>query len=188
MDSAEELSTYTYKAPSTDPGQADVPTSPLHQQIQKRIDEDNNKIIDNVSSHYDVFVSENGTVTIYHNTQAIEDSNLTSEKSFDFKDMVDRLKAANTSEEAFRNAVIQVARAKTPLGEDEFLEFVKYRDVDGIEEAIVRNILTWETPKDVQIGIKAQNAVVSVLLGNGIDQSQYPEDIQSFIADVIDIK
>ena len=104
-------------------------------------------------------------------------------RNIEFVDKVEKLKAANTSDDNFRRALSELSqRIGFPIE-----EYVKYRDLDGIEEAIARNLQT--IPNEyIENGIKVRNAVVSILLGNKLDPKDFPFNFKEFEKDILDLK
>lgn len=187
-DALENMSTLDevnqYISSTTDAGGHDDPVNtPLFKQIQDRLKEDERKIVDSVSSHYDVFVEDNGKVTIYRNLQAIQDST----SAVNTKQTADKLRLANTSEESFRNELARLAQ-NTPGFPVE--DYIQYKDVDGVYEAIARNLANWTKGQSVRNGIKTQRAAIAILTGKGdqLNPAEYPANFAQFYQDMLDIK
>jgi hypothetical protein len=95
-----------------------------------------------------------------------------------------KLKAANTSDEAFRNKLIEMSSAIPDFPVE---DYVKYREVEGIEEAIARKLLSFKG-QSIQNGIKVRNAVISILLGNQLDPRDFPNNFEQFKDDILKVK
>ena len=94
MSTLDEVNAYILQQTESAAPTADPVGIPMYQKIQDRLNEDSRKIVDRVSSHFDIIVEDGDKVTIYKNLQAIKDSS--SEAAT--KNISDQLSAANTSE------------------------------------------------------------------------------------------
>ena len=157
-------------------------TIPLHKRVQDTFNKEQENIVKSISTHFDIIVDDGTTRDIYVNEEAVYSSKK-DYRNIEFVDKVEKLKAANTSDDNFRRALSELSqRIGFPIE-----EYVKYRDLDGIEEAIARNLQT--IPNEyIENGIKVRNAVVSILLGNKLDPKDFPFNFKEFEKDILDLK
>lgn len=163
--------------------QPDPAVTPLHKRIQERLDEEGANIVKSISTHYDIIVDDGNTRAIYVNKEAVSHSKNGSDNK-GIEDKTNRLKAANTSDEAFRAELTKMTVGLTGFPIE---DYVKYRDVEGIEEAIARNLQS-SKGQFIENGIKVRNAVVSILLGNPLDPRDFPSNFEKFREDILKIK
>lgn len=153
--------------------------------VQKKLEESRGKIIQTVSSYYDVFVDNNGTVEIYPNVSQIQlDAQNTSRKPV-FDDIVSKLRAANTSDESFRQALYDITRPQAGFPVD---EYVKYRNVDGAIEAAARNTIMWGGNDYIEDGIAIAHIIANVFAGEQPEIIGNTSDYNLFISALNDIK
>lgn len=157
-------------------------TIPLHKRVQDTFNKEQENIVKSISTHFDIIVDDGTTRAIYVNEEAVYSSKK-DYRNIEFVDKVEKLKAANTSDDNFRRALSELSqRIGFPIE-----EYVKYRDLDGIEEAIARNLQI--IPNEyIENGIKVRNAVVSILLGNKLDPKDFPFNFKEFEKDILDLK
>lgn len=165
---------------STEP---DPAVTPLHKRIQEQFDNEGANIVKSISTHYDIIVDDGTTRAIYVNEEAVAHSKNGSDNK-GIADKANRLKAANTSDEAFRAELSKMSAQMPGFPVD---DYVKYRDVEGIEEAIARKLQS-TTGQFIENGIKVRNAVVSILLGNSLDPRDFPGNFEYFEKDILKIK
>ena len=154
----------------------------MHKRVQDTFNKEQENIVKSISTHFDIIVDDGTTRAIYVNEEAVYSSKK-DYRNIEFVDKVEKLKAANTSDDNFRKALSELSqRIGFPIE-----EYVKYRDLDGIEEAIARNLQT--IPNEyIENGIKVRNAVVSILLGNKLDPKDFPFNFKEFEKDILDLK
>lgn len=163
--------------------QPDPAVTPLHKRIQEQFDKEGANIVKSISTHYDIIVDDGNTRAIYVNEEAVAHSKNGSDNK-GIADKTNRLKAANTSDEAFRN---ELTKMSTGFVGFPIEDYVKYRDVEGIEEAIARKLQSTKG-QFIENGIKVRNAVVSILLGNPLDPRNFPGNFEYFQKDILKVK
>ena len=186
MSSVDEVNSYIEQINTIEISTDPIGT-PLYQQIQNRLMEDGNKVLDKVSSHYDVVVKDGNNITIYKNLQAIEDSHVDLSTNKTIQDLVNSLTEANKSKEEFENKLKELAKYAPGFP---IAEYVELRNVDGIHEAIARNYNSWVKGQSLQNGIKVRRATVSILLGkeNTLRKEDFPDNFDKFVEDVREIR
>ena len=154
--------------------------------IQEQINKDTSKINTTLSSHFDTFVNEGDTVVIYPNKEAIVNARF-GEQNYEWKNIVETLTAANTSDENFREALQNLFKGYENIPID---EYTKYRNVDGIIQAIANVRCNTENEESIQNGKRIRNAVVCILLGreDQIDKTYFLGDYESFRQQVLQFK
>lgn len=156
------------------------------QEMQDLINSDLQYVDKVLSTHYDTIVKRGDVVEVYPNREAIVNARFGEQHAI-WKWVVDTLTAANTSDESFRNALNEVAR-----GYEDFPieEYVKYRQVSGIIQAIANRRSNTEGEESIQNGKRIRNAVVAILLGNEdeIDTTYFLGDYQAFRNQVLEFK
>ena len=112
-----------------------------------------------MSSYYDTFVDNNGNIEIYPNISQIRlDEQNTSRKAL-FDNIVSKLQAANTSDETFRAELKAITKDQAEFPVD---EYVKYRNIDGVIEAIARNSIMWSSNEYIDDGKTIAHIVSNV--------------------------
>lgn len=156
------------------------------QEIQDQINADTAKINTTLSSHYDTIVNEGDTVVVYPNREAIINARF-GEQHYEWKRTVEILNAANTSDDDFRSALQEIFKNYQNVPID---EYVKYRNVEGIIEAIANVRSSTENEESIQNGKHIRNAIVSILLDreDQIDRSYFLGDYEGFRNQVLQFK
>lgn len=134
--------------------------SGLTNEIQEQINRDNEKIYKELTTHYDVFVKDGDNVTIYPNREAIINARFADNPGH--ANTIEVLTAANTSDESFRQALngLFVSDNSAPID-----LYVKYRNVDGIINAIANRRWTQEYEESVIAGKLMRNTVMAIMFG-----------------------
>lgn len=187
MSSPEEVGNYGFEQGTT-PIEPTAQTIPVYQKMQETFYNDSKNIVEELSSHFDILVDDGNSPKIYKNIEAIEHSQSSrTDKNSRLKTIVDELKSANTSDEQFEKAVAEITKSIPTFP---VKQYVEYRTVDGIEEAIGRKFLSWVPGQYIEAGIKARKAGIYVLLGreNELNPSEFPANLDQFIKDMRDIK
>ena len=153
--------------------------------VQKKLEESRGKIIQTVSSYYDVFVDNNGTVEIYPNVSQIQLDEQNTQRKPVFDDIVSKLRAANTSDESFKQALYDITRHQAGFPID---EYVKYRNVDGAIEAAARNTIMWGGNEYIEDGVAIAHIITNVFAGEQPERIGNTSDYNLFISTLNDIK
>jgi hypothetical protein len=156
------------------------------QEIQEQINKDTTKINKTLSSHFDTVVNEGDTVVVYPNREAIVNARF-GEDHATWRWVVQILTAANESDEKFKTALQEIFKSYENIPID---EYTKYRNVDGIIQAIANIRSNYENEESIQNGKRIRNAVVSILLGHEdqIDRTYFLGDYDSFREQVLQFK
>ena len=155
------------------------------QAMQQQIDEETQKINTQLSSHYDTVVNYGDTVVVYPNREAFTNARF-GERNVFWKGVRDGLIAANTSDEEFRDHLTKLFEnfkyKNVPID-----EYVKYRNVEGMIDAIANVRCNQEDEESVQNGKRIRNAVVSIMLNKEeqIDKSYFVGDYEAFRQQVL---
>ena len=179
MSSSEEIFDFSLFDDSS-ASNVDPIVEPFFDAMQRKFDEDSRKII-NDDSFYDLFVQDEDGVHIYPNIVGIEHNN--TRFGYNVQKAAETLRQHNTSDEEFRQAVIDLTKT---LGQQFPVDFyVKYRNVEGIEEAVARRFYTFVDRQYVIDGNKVRNAAIAVALGkeDELDRTKYPGNLDQFISD-----
>jgi len=101
--------------------------------------------------------------------------------------IIDRLKQANTSDQAFEEELRKLVGTYQDFPVE---DYVKYREVEGVEEAIARNFLLWTPGQSISNGVKTRDAVLAILLDkeNEINTNLYPGNYNEFREDILKLK
>ena len=178
MSTAEEIFDFQLFDDS-DASAQDPQPEPFFDAIQRRIDEDSRRII-NDDSFYDIFVQDDDGVHIYPNIVGIEHN----EARFgaQVRTAATWLKSRNNSDQEFRDAISQFVKTEPQFPID---FYVKYRNVEGIEEAVARRFYTFTDREYVINGNKVRNAAIAAALGkeDQLDRTKYPDNLDQFIRD-----
>ena len=155
-------------------------------QIQEQISKDTAKINKTLSSHYDTVVNEGDTVVVYPNREAFINARF-GENHSTWKWVVNTLTAANESDEKFREALKEIFKNYQNIPID---EYTKYRNVEGMIQAIANVRSNTENEESIQNGKRIRNAVVSILLGreDQIDKTYFVGDYDEFRQQVLQFK
>lgn len=157
LDSAPEVIKYfNPQKPPVEPS-GDQNSLTLQQKIQKQSE----NILHDISSHFDIIYDDGTNKRIYTNKEAVKYSQYESNKNV--LDITNELKAANTSDQAFEQKLSQIAERYPGFPVQ---QFVAYRNVDGIEEAIARKLMSFSTNTYVRTGVMVRNAVQAILVGS----------------------
>ena len=132
--------------------------------LQQKINNQQQNIVHDISSHFDVVYDDGTERKIYVNKEAVKFSGY--EDSTVMKDIVAKLKAANKTDESFEQ---QLNDLYGQVPNFPIQTFVRYRNVEGIEEAIVRHTLG-EAKTGVRVGKLVRTAVQSILHGIDADE------------------
>ena len=187
MSSPEEVESYGSESQQNHVS-PDTQTIPVYQKIQERLIKESKNIVEELSSHFDILVDDGTTQKIYKNLEAIQHSQASQvDKNVRLKQIVDDLKQANTSDESFEAAIKEVTKT---IPNFPVQQYVEYRTVDGIEEAIGRKFISWVPGQFIEAGIKVRRAGIYILLGkeNELDESEYPANFAQFKQDMLEVK
>ena len=142
-------------------------------------------IVPEVSTYYDAIVKDGDSYKIYANDAAISYSIAQSNKNGIVKGYTEILREANTDDETFKNALTRLANGHPTINVD---EYVKYRNVNGIEDVVARAI-AFDTPgHSVSYGEMVRKAVLAVLDGRQPDFSEAEKPVNGIEEFVKDIK
>lgn len=155
LSSVEEIAQYGY----ADMSKTIVPETDLYSTIQQTIQNDGHNIIEGISTYQNIFVNTENGVVICRNTESY-DHNL-SIRNEDSKYRVQQLKASNTSDESFKAELEKQAPFGFPVD-----LYVKYRNVEGVEEAAVTHQIMFRPSASIIAGQVARNSVLGILTGN----------------------
>lgn len=155
LSSAEEIAQYGY----VDMSKSIVPETDLYSTIQQTIQNEGNNIIDGVSTYQNIFVNTENGVVICKNTESYDHNPAI--RNEDFKYRVQQLKASNTSDESFKAELEKQAPYGFPVD-----LYVKYRNVEGVEEAAITHKIMFRSTPSIVAGQIARNAVLGILTGN----------------------
>lgn len=179
LSSPEEIASYGY----TTPHQIE-PAAQLYNTIQNTINKDNQNIIKDISTYFNTIVqTEDGSVVICKNQQ--DKLYFTDETIAFYEEQAKKLKQLNTSDESFENALKQIAPEGFPIQ-----TYVKYRNTEGIEQAIIVHKYNYKRSPGIIAGELVRNAAIGILVGdnsalrNIANFSGYDE----FIADMTSLK
>lgn len=154
--------------------------------IQDKINKDSEKIDTELSTHYDTIVKEGDTVVVYTNREANANARF-GQAHYEWKNTVDRLNAANTSDKEFKAALEHIFANIPNVPID---RYVKYRDVSGMVEAIANRKCNHELQRSVQFGKLMRKIVLSIIFDreDNVDISTLSGDYQAFRQQVLDFK
>ena len=145
--------------------------------VQNVLDKDAEKIDNAVSSYYDVVVNtENGPI-VCTNNEAIE--KLRPEQKNKVEDIKRQLIEAKDSDEKLLQTLGSLFKG-TPI---QYQTYLKYKNVDGIFDAIARNAVSYPIPGSIRDGILIRNAVIATLLNreSELNPNEYPSGFDIFI-------
>lgn len=175
LDTAQEVISFnTSNNPQIDPD-PDQEVLTLQEKIQKQ----SSSIIRSISTHFDTIAQDENGVHVYTNKEAVKYQ--FSENVY-VKTIASQLQEANKSDEQFRQALTQLAfnHAGFPIE-----DYVHYRNVDGIEMAIARSLLS-NTNTYVQVGIAVRSMVQAIFADqiDTVDKSYFGTNVDIFIKQV----
>lgn len=179
MSTIEEVRSY-----GINPVQFKTQVNPKVAAITNALQDDYNKVDQEVSSHYDIIVEEDGNYKIYTNDAAIAYHLKDKSINATIQAIVNDLEQTKSSDEAFVETINKYARKfnQPEIGE----AYLKYKNVPGIEDAIARKVFVEQNPS-IQLGELVRNTVLQILTGNEdkIDKSVLPsKGIDEFIQNV----
>lgn len=180
LSTPQEIVEYVFQDLSSD---VDIDT---FTKVQRTLDEDANKIVNEISTYYHTIIQTEDDVIVCNNTEAILHRNKSAiARANSIKSKLDKV---IDSEEQFKSALTEIVGDNHPGFPID--TYVKYRSVDGITEAIADHIVAYTPSEGIINGIKARNAVLGVLLGeeyllSGIEDFSGKDD---FVNDVLHIK
>ena len=152
--------------------------------VQRILNQDEAKIDKATASYFDIIVeTENGPV-LCTNKEAV---NKIADYNKQFIDqLVSELNNVKGSDEAFLNKLEAIFK-NTPV---QYKEYLKYKNVPGIIEAIARNAVAVNPTESIIAGIKVRNAVIATLLGreSELEPSVYGPDFNELIQDCIGLR
>lgn len=155
LSSVEEIAQYGY----VDMSKTIVPETDLYSTIQQTIQNDGHNIIEGISTYQNIFVNTENGVVICRNTESYDHNpSIRNENS---KYRVQQLKASNTSDESFKAELEKQAPFGFPVD-----LYVKYRNVEGVEEAAVTHQIMFRPSASIIAGQVARNSVLGILTGN----------------------
>lgn len=155
LSSVEEIAQYGY----ADMSKTIVPETDLYSTIQQTIQNDGYNIIEGISTYQNIFVNTENGVVICRNTESYDHN--PSIRNEDSKYRVQQLKASNTSDESFKAELEKQAPFGFPVD-----LYVKYRNVEGVEEAAVTHQIMFRPSASIIAGQVARNSVLGILTGN----------------------
>lgn len=155
LSSVEEIAQYGY----VDMSKTIVPETDLYSTIQQTIQNDGHNIIEGISTYQNIFVNTENGVVICRNTESYDHN--PSIRNEDSKYRVQQLKASNTSDESFKAELEKQAPFGFPVD-----LYVKYRNVEGVEEAAVTHQIMFRPSASIIAGQVARNSVLGILTGN----------------------
>lgn len=152
--------------------------------VQYILNQDEAKIDKATASYFDVIVeTENGPVLCTNKEAAdkISDTN-----KLTLNQIISELNNVKNSDEAFLNKLESIFR-NTPV---QYKEYLKYKNIPGIIEAIARNAIAVHPTNSIIAGIKVRNAVIATLLGreSELEPSVYGPDFNELIQDCIGLR
>ena len=145
--------------------------------VQDVLNKDAEKIDKEISSYYDVIVqTENGPV-LCSNNEAIQ--KIKAENKSVIEDIKNRLKFVKDNDELLLRSLQAIFKG-TPV---HYQAYLKYKNVDGIFEAIARNYVSNKPTQSLIDGIKVRNAVIATLLDNesSLNSADYGSTFDQFI-------
>lgn len=146
--------------------------------VQDILNKDAEKIDKEVSSYYDVIVqTENGPV-LCSNNEAIQ--KIKDEHKSTIEDIKNRLESVKDNDELLLRSLQAIFKG-TPV---HYQAYLKYKNIDGIFEAIARNYVSNKPTQSLIDGIKVRNAVIATLLDN--ESSLNPADYGSMFDQFIE--
>ena len=145
--------------------------------VQDILNKDAEKIDKKVSSYYDVIVqTENGPVLCSNNEaiQKIKDGHKST-----IEDIKNKLESVKDNDELLLQSLQSIFKG-TPV---HYQAYLKYKNVDGIFEAIARNYVSNKPTQSLIDGIKVRNAVIATLLDNesSLNSADYGSTFDQFI-------
>lgn len=155
LSSVEEIAQYGY----VDMSKTIIPETDLYSTIQQTIQNDGHNIIEGISTYQNIFVNTENGVVICRNTESYDHN--PSIRNEDSKYRVQQLKASNTSDESFKAELEKQAPFGFPVD-----LYVKYRNVEGVEEAAVTHQIMFRPSASIIAGQVARNSVLGILTGN----------------------
>lgn len=155
LSSVEEIAQYGY----VDMSKTIVPETDLYSTIQQTIQNDGHNIIEGISTYQNIFVNTENGVVICRNTESYDHN--PSIRNEDSKYRVQQLKASNTSDESFKAELEKQAPFGFPVD-----LYVKYRNVEGVEEAAVTHQIMFRPSASIIAGQVARNSVLGILTEN----------------------
>ena len=155
LSSAEEIAQYGY----VDMSKSIVPETDLYSTVQQTIQNDEHNIIEGISTYQNIFVNTENGVVICKNTESYDHNPAI--RNEDSKYRVQQLKASNTSDESFKAELEKQAPYGFPVD-----LYVKYRNVEGVEEAAVTHQIMFRPSASIIAGQVARNSVLGILTGN----------------------
>ena len=179
LSSPEEIASYGYTAPHQI-----EPAAQLYNTIQNTINKDNQNIIKDISTYFNTVVqTEDGSVVVCKNQQ--DKLYFTDETIAFYKEQAKKLKQFNTSDESFENALKQIAPEGFPIQ-----TYVKYRNTEGIEQAIIVHIYNYKPSPGIIAGELVRNAAISILVGDGSATQNIANfsGYEEFITDMVSLK
>lgn len=145
--------------------------------VQDILNKDAEKIDKEVSSHYDVIVqTENGPV-LCSNNEAIQ--KIKDEHKSTIEHIKNRLVSVKDNDELLLHSLQAIFKG-TPV---HYQAYLKYKNIDGIFEAIARNYVSNKPTQSLIDGIKVRNAVIATLLDNeaSLNPADYGSMFDQFI-------
>lgn len=146
--------------------------------VQDILNKDAEKIDKEVSSYYDVIIqTENGPV-LCSNNEAIQ--KIKDEHKSTIEHIKNRLVSVKDNDELLLHSLQAIFKG-TPV---HYQAYLKYKNIDGIFEAIARNYVSNKPTQSLIDGIKVRNAVIATLLDN--ESSLNPADYGSMFDQFIE--
>lgn len=179
LSSPEELVSYNYQ----DPTQNLKAEPNIYDTMSDTISNDDKNIIPTISTYYDVFVQTENGVVICKNKEAYDHQN--ENVTALVQKYIDDLKQNNTSDEAFKQALQKYSPQNFPVD-----EYVKYRNVEGVEEAALMHAFTFNPTSGIVAGIITRNAVIGILTENpqALKEIQNVRGFDEFVNDIQKLK
>lgn len=145
--------------------------------VQDILNKDAEKIDKEVSSYFDIIVkTENGPV-LCSNNEAIQ--KIKDESKSTIEDIKNRLESVKDNDELLLQSLQAIFKG-TPVN---YQAYLKYKNIDGIFEAIARNYVSNKPTQSLIDGIKVRNAVIATLLDNesSLNSADYGSTFDQFI-------
>lgn len=145
--------------------------------VQDILNKDAEKIDKKVSSYFDIIVqTENGPI-LCSNNEAIQ--KIKDEHKSTIEDIKNRLESVKDNDELLLQSLQSIFKG-IPV---HYQAYLKYKNIDGIFEAIARNYVANKPTQSLIDGIKVRNAVIATLLDNesSLNSADYGSTFDQFI-------
>ena len=162
-------------------------TTGAAQSMQDQINRETAKINTTLSTHYDTVVNIDGGIEIYPNREAIVNAKF--ESNVMWQSIVEKLESLKDNESEYKTYLEDLFKNfqnfNIPIN-----DYVKYRNVHGMSQAIANMRCNQENTESVQNGKHIRNAVVAIMLGNEdqIDKSYFLGDYEGFRQQILRLR